>query len=301
MCKFTQTTTAIFIHSMKSRANSQKRLLDLSLTEEQSLPKNDNKKKKNSNMASKADINEITNSIHEFRKHYDTTTSEMRDEYKKMNDNIALITTELLAARKDINELMTRVDKIENERQVEIKVASLTSAKLNALEQRVLDTQLHISSVPPCVDTDKALAALSAWSNIKLDEIAINRATITTSKSKSATNMQIEFANINTKTRFMRHVKAKQKNAQKKYVPILAEHIFDIPEADTARGLELNFRDQFTEVNKMIFNKARENKHIFTAIWKSQGLINVKCPPENKPIRILSLEHLETLIKDKQN
>jgi hypothetical protein len=225
----------------------------------------------------------------------------MREEYKKANENITLLTTELTAARKDINALTSRVDKIEKEKHEELKMATQTAAKLNALEQRAIDTQLSISNVPACLDTDKALAELSNWSNIKLDETAINRAAITTSKNKTSSNLQIDFANINTKARFMRFVKTKQKNENKKYIPILAEHIFGISDTNTARGLELSFRDQFTEVNKKIFNKARDNKNIFTAVWKSQGYIYCKSLPEDKPIRILSLEHLQLLIKSKQN
>jgi hypothetical protein len=285
---------------MHTRSNSQKRLLDLSPSEQHTQPRNDNKKNKVS-MATKADISEITKSISEFRKHYDTTTKEMRDEYKKVNDNITLLTTELIAARRDINELMTRVEKIEKDKESESKLASTESAKVNALEQRAIDTQLCISNVPPCVDTDKALAALSNWSNIKLDEMTINRAAIISSKNKRSSNLHIDFANINIKSRFMRYVKAKQKNELKKYMPILAEHIFVIPEDDTTRGLELNFRDQFTEVNKKIFNAAREKKDLFIAVWKSQGYIYCKSLPEDKPIRILSLDHLQELIKGKQN
>ena len=255
-------------------------------------------------MANKAELQELTKTIMEFKNLYKTTIKEMRDDFSQLRNDLVTLTSDLTAARKDINELKTRVEKIEKEGPKESNTLLATSAQVNALEQRNIDTQLSILNVPSKLEINNILSSLSAWSKMQLDENAFKRAVLVSSKNKSKENtstLQLDFGSIINKSRFMKHVKSLQKDEQKKYIPILTESIFDIQPTDPARGKELQFRDQFTEVNKQIFNQAKKHKTVFKAVWKNSGYINVKCEPELKPIRILSIDHLNKLIESKQN
>jgi hypothetical protein len=96
----------------------------------------------------------------------------------------------------------------------------------------------------------------------------------------------------------MQHVKTLQKDKDKKYIPILTDHVFKLDQNDTARGIELHFRDAFTERSRTIFNAARKVK-IFSGVWISQGYVMVKFD-DGKAIKITSINNLNTLIADKK-
>lgn len=286
------------VSQTSTRSSFQKRTREISPTEKDQYEKANKKKK---DMATKADILEIINSIKEFRSHYDTTTNEMRAEQKLISENIAAITTELTSARNDIKVLTERVNNIEHDKLQDHSAALETStAQINALEQKAIDTQLSISNIPSSYDIDSTLTALANWSNVNLNENTLSYHNLVTSKNNTNTSILfLDFTNVNIKTRFLKHIKTQQKDQQKKYTPILTEQIFQIAEDDTSRGLEINFREQYTEVNKKIFDLARKNKTIVKAIWKSQGYINIKVEPEMRAIRILTLEQLKKIINEK--
>jgi hypothetical protein len=115
-------------------------------------------------------------------------------------------------------------------------------------------------------------------------------------KNNSASILFLDFFNLSTKQKLMKHARSLQKDQNKKYLPILTDQIFKLEPNDTSRGMELNFRDAITDFNRKIYNQARKNKNVFSNVWFSRGYVMVRVK-NGDPIKITSLNHLNSLVK----
>lgn len=97
----------------------------------------------------------------------------------------------------------------------------------------------------------------------------------------------------------MKHVKQLQKDDNKKYIPILTDHVFKLETTNAARGVELNFREAMTDYTREIFNAARKEKDICTNVWISRGYVMVRIK-DQKPTKIVSINHLNNIIQEHQ-
>lgn len=293
----------LFLHSMKAnkkskvvpafqRTNSQKRSLIKSPTESQLSPEQGNnlKARKMAEYADKNDIQELKYLI-------TNNAAKMNDEFEKLNNNVLSITKEISSIKNDMKLMEARVKSIEKTRESNNETISKVSAELNAINQVNLETQLSILNIPPNIEVTQALNSISNWSSIELNDKNIRRAVIVKPATKNTSILQLDFYDLSTKHMLMNYIRINQKDKDKKYVPILTEKIFNISASDPARGIELNFRDSFTELNRNIFNTARKHKDIFVNVWLSRGFIMVKQGNGNKT-RINSIEHLNILINN---
>ena len=96
----------------------------------------------------------------------------------------------------------------------------------------------------------------------------------------------------------MQIVKSCQKDINKRHVPLLCENVFELQTNNKSRGVELQFRNSMTNVNRDIFNEARKFKSIFCAVWINQGNILVREKEGTKPVRLQSMEELKATIED---
>jgi hypothetical protein len=272
------------------RTNSQKRGLVKSPTENQLSPETGSKQK--AIKMAPADKNDIE----DLKKLISANTIKMYEEFAKLNNNVLFLTNEISNLKNDMQQIDARVKEIEKSNEIVKNDMTNVAAEVNAINQMKLESQLSILNVPLKIEANQALESISNWSNIELNDKNIRRAAIITPAEKTTAILQLDFYDLSTKHKLMRHIKVNQRDANKKYIPILAEQIFNIAASDPARGIELNFREPFTEQNRNIFNLARKHKDIFANVWLSRGYI--MCKQENgKPIKIYSIEHLNLIIK----
>lgn len=234
---------------------------------------------------------------------------------KKLQNDVTKIDVNLSDMRREIDENkeklevmgknMDRTDeKLENQQKIIEEQANLIKCQqsiINSLQQKSISTQISIHNIPNHLDKNQVNKALSNWSNLDLSDASIKKSSLVKQKSRSTANYYINFYSDSTKDRFMGFIKSKQRDPSKKYVPILCEHIFDIPEDDQCRGMEINVRIVMSDINKRIFNRAREVKSIFKFVWLDvDGYVMVKENQDDKAIKITSIEQLEKEINDKK-
>jgi hypothetical protein len=276
------------------RTNSQKRGLTKSPTESQTSPEAENKQKAvKMAVADKGDIQDL-------KKLIAANTCKMDEEFAKLNNSVLLLGNEIATLKKDINHIEARVSVIEKSMETDKDDKTKMAAEINAINQMKLETQLSILNIPHKLEAKQALECMSKWSKLELNDKSIRRAAIVNPPEQSTAILQLDFYELSTKHKLMRHIKVNQRDANKKYIPILTEQVFDIASSSPARGIELNFREPFTEQNRNIFNLARKHKDIFINVWLSRGYIMVK-QENGKPIKLNSIDQLKAIINSVKN
>ncbi|KAL7048569.1 hypothetical protein ACKWTF_003402 [Chironomus riparius] len=224
----------------------------------------------------------------------DANLSDMRREIDENNEKL-----EVMGKNMDCSE-----EKVENQQKTieqQAKLIKCQQSIINSLQQRNKSTQISIHNIPSHLDKDQVNKSISNWSKLDFSHETIKSASLVKQKMKHTANYYINFYSDIIKDRFMGFIKSKQRDTSKKYVPILCEHIFDIPEDDPCRGIEINVRIVMSDMNKKIFNRAREVKSLFEFVWLDlDGYINVKEKKDSKAIRVTSIEQLEEEITNKQ-
>lgn len=267
-----------------TRTNSNKRSQDDSRTEAATQQEEGNKQKA-ARMANYADKNDI---------------AELKLLISSVNNSIISLRNEVTAMKDDIQHAITRVDELEKaDKVMKSDIASIKS-DLNAINQLKLESQLSILNVPLDLDAQQALKCISHWSKIQLSEENFRRAAIVKPDGKNSAVFQLDFFDISVKRQLMKTIKINQKDANKKYVPITSEMIFEMSDNNPARGQELHFREPLTEFNRDIFNTARKHRSTFTNVWISRGYIMVK-QNDGKVTKINSIDELNKLIPIQNN
>ena len=235
------------------------------------------------------------NDIQEIKDLFRTTINKFQEQFTHINNNLISLKNEMIAANTELSNIKSRVEILENAGSIDKQNSDMLSTELNALKQIQIDSQLSIHNVPQNIETKHALECLSEWANIDLNDGNIKRSSIVKLKSKNSSILFLDFYNIATKHKFMKHVRLMQKDKDKKHIPVLTEHVFKLEPTNTSRGIELHFRDAMTDVNREIFNAARKHKKFFTSVWISRGYIMVRINNE-KPTKINSINHLNSLL-----
>lgn len=274
---------------------SQKKSAERSPTEDLTSPEQENKPKviRMSEYADKKDIEMLKQLIN-------TNTLSLNESIKCLSNNVLSLTQEISTIRKDIQEIDSRVKTLEESQGNSDNAMENVAAELNAINQIELESQLSILNVPVELDSKQAFECISKWANIQLSDGNIRRCAIAKPKGRNSAVLQLDFYDLSAKHKLMKHVRANQKDKDKKYIPILSEMIFNILPLNASNGLELHFRESFTELNRNIFNAARKHKKIFVNVWLNRGYIMVKQEDANsengKSIRIKSMNELNELI-----
>ncbi|KAL7043472.1 hypothetical protein ACKWTF_001528 [Chironomus riparius] len=272
-----------------------KRRIEKSPTEEPNTPEQEIviKAQRMSVFADKNDIQELKDLIH-------ANTLTLQQDFLQINNTLRLLREDMSATKKEIANIKSRVEVLETAGAQESTKTDEFTAELNAMKQIQMETQLSIHNIPQNIDTKHALECLSSWTKINLNDDNVKHSSIVNLKNKDASIMFLDFYDLATKHKVMKHVRFLQKDKDKKYIPILTEHIFKLETSDAARGIELHFRDAMTDQIRDIFNTARKEKKIFTNVWKSRGYVMVRIN-EGKPTKIISKNQLNSLSAQHQN
>lgn len=271
---------------------------------------------------SKSDINaqlaDIRKTLNAINKVLERNTSEAKITNKsiqKLQNDIAKIDTNLSEMREEIDENKEKLEgmgkrmdctdeKIEKQQKVIHEQAKLIKSQqivINSLQQQHKSNQISIHNIPKQLNKQEVNKALSDWSQVDLSDRTIKKSSLVRSKTSSTATSYINFYSDSTKDQFMGFIKSKQRDANGKYVPITCEDVFDIPDNDPCRGIEINVRIVLSDTNKKIFNRARECKGIFNFVWLDMdGFIMIKEKKDDKAIRISSIEQLEEEINNRQ-
>lgn len=242
--------------------------------------------------ADKNDIQEIKNLIQ-------ANTAKSDEQYAHLNNNLTMLRNEVAATKNELFNIMTRVQVLENATSGGNKKSEEMVAEINAVKQVLIETQISIHNIPENIETKHAVECLSNWCNIELNENNIKHSSVVSLKQKKSAILFLDFYDLATKHRLMKHVKQLQKDDNKKYIPILTDHVFKLETTNAARGVELNFREAMTDYTREIFNAARKEKDICTNVWISRGYVMVRIK-DQKPTKIVSINHLNNIIQEHQ-
>ncbi|KAL7022275.1 hypothetical protein ACKWTF_012194 [Chironomus riparius] len=225
-----------------------------------------------------------------------TSLANLQSEVTKIDETLISIRNDLALTKQDVVEIKQRLD---NTDEIQVKQAVINeevTASINKLLQLSKASELSIHNLPTEFEKSYIISNFATWSGLKLNDDSFKHSSLVTSKKGTSTTLYLDFCNESLKLQLMKIVKSCQRDINKKYIPLLCENIFELPMNCKSRGVELQFRNSMTNVNREIFNEARKFKLLFCAVWLNQGNILVKEKEGSKPIRILSMNDLKTKI-----
>jgi hypothetical protein len=198
--------------------------------------------------------------------------------------------------KEDVNEIRAEILPIEEKAaETDIKI-QCHDVEINCINQNALRNQMIMINIAPSIVEDQFLNAMNQWTN-NLTKDSFN--SIKLIKVQDTQTAIMDFTTMIHKKKFLDFVKGKQKDQQKKYIPILNEHIFQLPETDIHRPNVIEFRTAMTKINRAIFNKAREqmkvNKSI-EGVWIAYGAVFMRIKNIKKPHRLDSVNQLTDLM-----
>jgi hypothetical protein len=275
---------------LESKASTPKRGLHSSPTDSSITPEHQ-RVQKVQKMSEYADKNDIQ----ELKKLILTNTNMLEERFKQINNSLTIFRDEMIETKKAITTINARLDLLENAEKNDDMIS-----QLNALKQVQIETQVSIHNIPENIDTKHALECFSSWSNTLLNEENVKYSSLVKVKDNPHAILFLEFYNVMVKHKFMKHVRLMQKDKDKKYIPILTDHIFKLEALDPGKGIQLHFRDAITDYNREIFNAARKEKKIFSNVWISRGYVMVRIS-NTKPVKVTSMSSLNSLISSHKN
>lgn len=284
------------MHKSNSISQTPKRTLETSpsentITEQERIPK----APKMTEYADKKDIQEIKDLISLIN----ANTLNFQQQLNQINNTLLLLTNQVAETKNEIINIQSRVQVLEDAKMNDKHSSEELIADLNAVRQVQIETQISVHNIPQNIELKQALDCFGAWSNMNLNEQNIKHSSIVNLKNKNTSILFLDFYDLSTKHKLMKHARLKQKDINKKYIPVLTDNIFKLDAANPARGLELHFRDAMTDFNRNIFNAARKEKTTFSGVWISQGYVMVRIN-DQKSIKVISMNHLSRLIHDNQ-
>ena len=244
--------------------------------------------------STKDSVDKISNVLGEVR----NSMANLQGEVSKMDETLSSIRNDLALTKQEVVDIKRRLGDAENVQLKQIVINEEIIASLNKLQQLSKASELSIHNLPTEFEKSYIISNFATWSGLNLNDNSFKHSSLVTSKKGTSTTLYLDFCNESMKIQFMRIVKACQRDINGKYIPILCENIFELPMNNKSRGVELQFRNSMTNVNRDIFNEARKFKSLFCAVWLNQGNILVREKEGSKPIRLLSMDDLKTAIDD---
>lgn len=285
-----------------------KRPLESSPTDSNSSDK-ENQRQKTIKMASTeqvtlemilASINTMKNSVDynsNVLNELKASVSKLESDVSNVNSALNSIKNDLALTKQEVDNIKKRLDVVENS-QANRSISNPDSvASINELMQLQKATEMSIHNLPANFDKEYTISSISTWSGLKLDENSFKHSSLVTSKKGDKATLYLDFYDESKKFRLMKIAKACQRDINGKYIPILCENIFELPRNNKSIGVEVQFRNSMTNVNREIFNEAKKSKSLFCAVWLNRGNILVREKEDSKPIRLRSMEDLKEVIK----
>lgn len=225
----------------------------------------------------------------------------IKDEITKINTMLTSINNDLTITKNEVEKIKIRLDVVENAQMKQNAINNEISASINTIEQLGKASELSIHNLPPELEKNDVILALASWSGLSMDLDSFKYSSLVKSKKDYSSTLYLNFNQEAMKNKFMEIVKSCQRDVNKKYIPLLCESVFELSTNNKSRGVELQFRNSFTKINRNIFNEARKLKSLFCAVWLNQGNILVKEKEGDKPIRLLSMDHLKRTSEEIQS
>lgn len=225
------------------------------------------------------------------------SVSGLSQEIARIDTTLTSINNDLAGTKNEIVNIKSRLDVVENSQARQTNTNDEITASINKLMQMNKAAELSIHNLPPELEKEDVISAFSSWSGLKLDEKSFRHSSLVKSKKYNSATLYLNFCNESLKIQFMNIVRSCQKDVNKKYIPLLCESVFELQTNNQSRGVELQFRNSMTNVNREIFNEARKSKS-FCAVWIDQGNIVVRVKEGEKPIRLNNMEELRKTIQN---
>ncbi|CAG9799289.1 unnamed protein product [Chironomus riparius] len=262
---------------------------ELSPTEEQTSPK-----KKCSSMSN---VEKDLKLFMEEMRGQMTSMSQKMDEWNRHFDSkVDTMIADVNQVKKDLEDVRGEIINLEVDNvEIQKKIKNHDS-QLNAINQMMLEKEITMVNIASTIKEEKFLEDMNKWSNniIKETLMSHNFSSNAKYKSKSA---HLHFNTMNDKKKFLNFLKTKQRDVNKKYIPILNENIFTLQDSDVNRANAIEFRTPMTSINRELFNKARNAKKknpSIEGVWISNGTMRIRIK-DKKPVQINDIEQLTDL------
>lgn len=249
---------------------------------QRSLAQNDSKLEKFMDEI-KSQLSMMNQKMDEFTARLDTKIDSAIADMKKLQNELTEVRAEVMNVEDDNKEINKKI--LSHEQQ------------LNVLNQLKLENQLSMVNIAATIDEDKFLEDVNNWCGNILNETLMSHNFSSNPKFKTKA-AHLHFNTVAGKMKFLNFVKSKQKDANKKYMPILNEYIFTLKQSDVNRANPVDFRSPMTDTNREVFNLARKVKRknqMIEGVWMSNGSIKIRIG-KLKPIQIADVEHLKDVL-----
>jgi len=234
--------------------------------------------------------------IKEIKNEVTMLHDKMNELSQKVDSRIEKIESDVKQISEDIIEIRAEIFPIE-ERTAELsKKIQLHDTDINSINQNALKNQLVMINIAPSINEEQFLEAMNRWT-FNLTNDALNNVKLL--KVQASQTAILDFLTMIHKRKFLEFIRGKQKDQAKKYIPILNEHIFELPETDIHRANIIEFRTAMTKMNREIFNKARDYMklhNLIEGVWIANGAVYMRVKKVSKPYRLNTLEELEDLM-----
>jgi len=232
--------------------------------------------------------------IKEIKNEVTMLHDKMNELSQKFDSRIEKIESDVKQISEDIIEIRAEIFPIE-ERTAELsKKIQFHDTDINCINQNALKNQLVMINIAPSINEEQFLEAMNRWT-FNLTKDALNNIKLL----KASQTAILDFLTMIHKRKFLEFIRGKQKDQEKKYIHILNEHIFELPETDTHRANIIEFRTAMTKMNREIFNKARDNMklhNLIEGVCIGNGAVYMRFKKVSKPYRLNTLEELEDLM-----
>ena len=254
------------------------------------------KKTKKSSM-NEQDINKLLDAFcARMEKMIDSTNNKIETMCTKLEQQMNKLDKDVQELRNDFVETKEEIKRIEENQSMASEKIQQLEVRQNIIEQLALENQILMLNLPPSITKDKLVESINSWTDNLIKSHSIKRINLVAKTNKKSAF--IHFTTVTDKQLFMDFVKAKRKDGNEKYVPIINEQVFQLEEGDTSKANVIEFQTLMTQTNKQIFDAIRNAKKTNSNIertWISNGSVFLKLKSQTKSIRIDTLQHFNNI------
>ena len=240
---------------------------------------------------------DLKNFMAEFRNDMAIVNQKIDELSNKFDSKLEALITDLKQVKQDIIDVRAEVLKIEEDAtEAKIKYKNHHN-EINALNQRMIDNHITMINIASTTDDNLFLADMKKWSGNIFNE-SIMDYNISSNKKYKSKAAHIRFYSLDHKKRFLKFLKTKQQDANKKFIPVMNENIFTLADSDVNRANVIDFRSPMTSINRDIFNtarKAKKNSELIDGVWISNGTVKIQIK-RKKPVQVNDIEELKEIL-----
>ena len=254
------------------------------------------KKTKKSSM-NEQDINKLLDAFcARMEKMIDNTNNKIESMCAKLEQQMQKLDKDVQDLRNDFVQTKSEIKRIEESQSMTSEKIQQLEIRQNITEQIALENQILMLNLPPSITKEKLIESINSWTNNLIKSHSIRRINLVTKTNKKSAF--IHFTSVTDKQLYMEFVKAKRKDRNEKYIPIINEQVFQLEEGDTSKANIIEFQTLMTPTNKQIFDTIRNAKKTNSNIertWISNGSVFLKLKSQTKSIRIDTLKHFNNI------